>query len=506
MVINKSKLGYSLGLCFSIASCGDDAARTIDNTLSAAMGLIALSSPTATSSATFSNQSLDTYINFVPQADLSATDVKTAEDIVEDLTERLEATTTSACVANLNLTFKNRPNLNCFGPSYVVSASYGGTFTNTVTSGTYNGYGSHPGGDSGLVLAEEDGEACAAATMNRYGTYATQALMISQELMAAGLCLANNAGLSLPAASGEKIDMLSTATAGFGTTATITKFELTHGGDDGSGNPVYNLSVAGTVGGKAFSIESENAKSSTGSSGQVRGYYDTSANSTPDYFGFSVDYSGTDTARTIEYRSARNRNTASNDFFNATTGKLDFQKGSAIGEDLFFIKFKGSMDDETRDGAMLFAWQAGDGDSHARTFQADVQGTTATGYFSYGYKLNDSGTTDDELGKIEGMICDWALTPSANHATQAAAFANKAMKQVMTLTSGKFVNTTANISYAPHTSCDGHATYDMVLVSGLSPNLTALTVTGATKSFTASFTNDLQSITAGFGIEAARKP
>lgn len=498
-----------VGLVVLAVGCGS---KNSGDSYSQAIGLIALSSPTAATSSSLLQA------GYVPSSEASSGDAKPADEQIAALEKRLDESSEASCVAGLALAFKNKPNLTCFGAPFVVNTAYdrsgGVTFVNTVSGGTFNGWGSHPSGDAGVLLASEalTGEACSAATVNAYVAYASQGLRLSQDLMSAGLCVAKVKNLKLPEIVGDKLDLTVDLATAMAAVATITKTEIVRSGTDANGNPVFSIELAGNASGKAFSVSSANTKSSEGSSGQVRGYFDVSADATPKYFGFSVDYSKSGDSMSLEYRAARNRNSSSFDFFNATTGKVDFSKGStSIGEDLFFIKFKGSSASGARDGSMVFAWQAGEGDSHSRVFQADVKGTVGTGFYSYGYKLNAAGATESNFGKIEGMICNWVLTQNGSvpsHAAQAATHANKAMKQTMTLTGGKFVAATSNIGYAPHHTCNGHvADYTMTLVSGNSgANFAALTVTGATRTVASGFVNDLQTVSSGMGLDADRVP
>ena len=485
-----------------LSSCGADAADSVSNALSSAMALLGVSAPTAATSSTlasFKTLSLNTN-GFAPTGEAAAEDIKPLDEQVAELEERLDATSAKDCVKGMDATFTSRPSMTCFGAAYhVEKAGYGGgdgSFNNVGAT-----YASHPGGDSGMLIASEaaTGEACAAATMNGFVNYASQGLRISQELFAASLCLANVAGESLPAAEGDELDLKAILAAEI-TAVDITSFAITNAGENSDGDPVYTIVATGTNASKAFSIISSNAKGSSSSIGNVHGYFDISADATPDYFGFSVDYSISGSSVSLTYRSAQNRSTSTSDFFD-TAGTLDYSKAAdGAGEDLFYIKMKGKSSEGAKDGAMVFAWQAGDSDTHARVFQADVASSAGTGYFSYGNILRGSGVDATKFGEMQGMICDWFLTTTGaiTHVTQASTTnLNKAQKQTFTLTDGMFVANVSTITYFPHTTCNGHATYNFLVGTNSAAPTTTIPVTNAS-------VNNLQTIAAGYGIDPDR--
>lgn len=516
MNMNTMKLPVILALTgTSLFGCGATASITAaQNKLAAALATVGVSSPSASGSSSAALLQSVTPVRpqtgFTPTEDIAAGDVKSVGEKVDALVARLDATTAASCVAGLNVGFKNRPNLKCFGSQYAVSSTYalaGATFNpnSTVTSGAFSGGGSHPGGDSGMLVATEPstGEACASATTNAYVSYAAQGVSISQDLFAAGLCLANLAGKDLPA-DGETLDLL--ATVGTDITAvTFTTFSLSKGTDG------YTLTAAGSSASKAFNITSVNSKTGTTDAGKVYGYYETDSFMGANYFSFIVSYSKTDADASIEYQSAR---TTGHTAVNATTSTLDY--ALAGNQDMFFIKLQGKQTDADVDGSMLFAWQAGSMDSHARVFQSSVEGATGEAYFGYGPNLTDVANLT-HYGEITGMVCDWALTTGGStqsHVTQASTTnVNKAEKQTFTLTAGKFIPTVNNISYAPHDTCNGHGSssadnYTMGVGTdgGVMHSFTAHAFTGSTWPIAYTFANDLVTISAGLGIPTARRP
>jgi hypothetical protein len=105
------------------------------------------------------------------------------------------------------------------------------------------------------------------------------------------------------------------------------------------------------------------------------------------------------------------------------------------------------FDPSTQAGDYVYAWQAGMGDSHTRTFQVHVNADATTGeaYFGYGSPMNSAD------GKILGMICNWA-GPGGNHTP-----VNYVQRQSIAFdsASGKFEvgATGSDITYAPTNSC-----------------------------------------------------
>jgi len=491
-----------------IYGCGaaKDATNSVANQLSAALATFGVSSPSASGSAgTMMLQSIVAPgSGFSPTADTDASDVKSVGEKVEALEERLDGATAAACVAGLNVQFKNKPATLCFGSSYAVSSGYaftgGPTSFNTTLgatgNGDYNNGGDHPGGDSGINLATEPGstEACASSTTNAYVTYAAQGVSISQDLFAAALCLANIAGKTLPA-NGEEIDLL--ATVGTNVTGvTFTDFTLSKGTDG------YTLSAEGTSSSQAFAIKSVNDRSGTTDTGKVFGYYNIGGGGSP-FFGFSVSYTKTASDATVDYRSGL---AASAAIVNMSTGALDYSAGGA---DMFFIKLNGSQSDATVDGSMLFAWQAGGGDGYARVFQSSVEGTTGEAYYGFGPRLTLSANEND-YGEITGMICNWALAQGGdNQSTQITNFGGKAQKQTFTLTSGVFVPTANAFQFYPHPSCNGHSTYKFgfgVKTGGGGGTFTLHNSTSEVN-VTASSVHELADIGSdGLGIPEARRP
>jgi len=144
------------------------------------------------------------------------------------------------------------------------------------------------------------------------------------------------------------------------------------------------------------------------------------------YRGLSMlfEESGDDETYVIE--TAANRETTSTDFFDATSGRVDFESAAA-GE----LLNKMIVTQNTGTGAMTlhYAWQAGAGDGATRAFAAQVTGTGEgdSGIAWYGYGDAMAALSDDTSTIWpEKMYCNWT-SGLAGGASQA-----KLQQQVLT--------------------------------------------------------------------------
>lgn len=115
--------------------------------------------------------------------------------------------------------------------------------------------------------------------------------------------------------------------------------------------------------------------------------------------------------------------------------------GWANGFSIFSAKFNPG----TQEGDYVYSWQAGMGDSNARTFQMHMDADAATGeaYFGFGDAISSSD------GSILGMICNWA-GPGSNHTPL-----DYAQRQSIEFDGAKFIvgSSGSDITYAPTTTC-----------------------------------------------------
>lgn len=100
----------------------------------------------------------------------------------------------------------------------------------------------------------------------------------------------------------------------------------------------------------------------------------------------------------------------------------------------------------TEAGTYAYAWQAGRGDARSRVFNVNKTSTSvATAYFGFGPDVRDNTGActgrDADLGKIKGMICNWA-GPGNSHTYQ-----DFTQRQAITKTAGVWTMTDEDILY-----------------------------------------------------------
>lgn len=465
-------------IAIAATGCGgdeaDEAGNKLSNALSSAITAQGVSSPTARSSSGSSLlSSRAASRRSALEESIASSDVKSVDEQIEEIENRLTESSVSACLAGISLqTAKSQ--VNCFGPSFNVSGFDNGNYGSFVMSGN------HPGGDAGIWTATDgDGEACVAAKMNVAVGDAAALANSSQHLLAGMLCVANVKGMDLPGV-GKSIDLASELTDGLDG-ASFTEAALARA-DDASGNPVYTITITGTIGDKEVYLQSSNTNASDGTSGRIRGYKEvTGFDGADSYAGFSLVYNKSGSTITQLLKSAQNRSSVTSDFFDAS-GDVDYTKAAA-GENMYFTLL--SLNDSTGLGTMRFAWQAGDGDSHARAFQANTSnnGTNDVGFGYSGYGPTLKGNVN--VGEISGMICDWALTTTGigSHGSQISTFANKVQGQTVERnSSGVFIPVDNNFEYAPTTDC---------VNSGSGTFTSTTTGTSVVKSYATTYAHDL---------------
>ncbi len=379
----------------------------------------------------------------------------------------------------------------CYGPGWTDDAR-------TPGGATVN----RPTGDLGIASATADGTtdttACSVAElkalMGGYPDLMNKILTFQAALITAEY----KAGKSLPAIGGEldgKTDL------GTITGVTVTSAKLQRLDNDTDGNAVYKTTILGTEtsSGKDIKIyiwhTPQNADN-TKNKGLVQALLPHTATmgGAGDQKGLSMVYSVDAGTYTFLLKAAANRATASEDFFNATTGQVDFTKTTAFGEDGHVMLAK--YNPTTNLGTVHYAWQAGQADGATRTFSINVPaGTegalTGVAYFGFGSDIASLTTTSAGGSSIWGtkMYCDWLQGLSGGTAQS-----GKLQKQVLTQnTSGVFEASTNKIYFAPAPNCNATATWTVTAATPSSLNGARTTLTNDLATYTA---NDVVSVTA----------
>lgn len=366
------------------------------------------------------------------------------EDSPKEKKDALEAliaeTPPASCAISLNM--QNSGRANCYGPSVnYVDHEFDG-----VTSGTW------PGGDLGIWTDTEasSGEACVAAQLNQQMKGAISFIDTAQFIAAGIACVANKGGKSLPSAASTSLDLtsdLSGIVTINGSAMTVSAATIERAADDSSGNPVYITTLQGTVGGtKTFNIRVKHIPTSTDDStnkGKISvKVVDTNGGGSTD--GASLEYEKSSATAGKLLLKKINFNGASGDPYESTTDySVDYDKPWNNNADYLLA----AINPSNFTGTYAYAWQAGNGDSHTRTFNAILSesGGVVEGSAFFGY----GPTMQTGAGSIDGMICAWT-GPDQNHTP-----VPKVQRQNLALSSGKFVvSGTTNTTYDPVADCE----------------------------------------------------
>ncbi len=489
--VSKKILPVCLALLSAAAStaflgCSSTSSDSVSSSVSAALSSIMASdmvvaSPVANRTTTQSLGAVEALATLESTA--------TPEEKKTALTTLLAATA-SSCAITLNIVSSG--NANCYGPSV------------NYTQHEFNASsGSWPGGDLGIwEESESSGEACAAAQLNQRIKGVASLSDLGTFVVGGMACVAKKNSLSLPGI-GETVDLAS-AMSGLvtinGSAVTVTTASLAREANDSSGNPVRVASLVGSSGTKVYNIRlkhvttnatettykgkvsvsiavSDGTKPGNCSSSSATGYTDA----------ISVAYEkSADTSAKFELKTANFCGSDADPFVSTTNSTVDLTKrldGSTPkgwGNNAHYML--ADFDPATYLGVYRYAWQAGTGDSHTRTFNAKVENATAatgTAYFGFG------PTIQSTPGSIDGMICAWTGPEASNHTS-----VSKVQKQVMALdtASGKFISSSANITYDPVNDCEATGVMAMNWnggastrnVSDTTENLAALSDVAAT--------------------------
>jgi hypothetical protein len=316
--------------------------------------------------------------------------------------------------------------------------------------------GQLPGGDLGIWSeTEASGEACAAAKMNGDINAISAKVDSALFLVASISCLFNtDSSLSLPN-EGDTTDItstLATTLASDNPSITLTSATLSREADIDA-NPNYLYSITFTSGSTTANIFLRyNPTNSDGTTykGKLWASYDGGipVPGGADSFAFSLLFEKSASDLNYKMLSMNYADASVADPFDASK---DVDVTSSWLKN--FTQTIASLTPSTGLGAFSYAWQAGNGDSHARIFNfyssAASGSTLGYGFFGYGDDFDEgSGTLSDNT--IDTFICNWA-GPANDH----TGLTGKAQKQVMELNAGGiFVPTNSFISYAPVNDCD----------------------------------------------------
>lgn len=361
----------------------------------------------------------------------------------------LDATAESSCSVDINLT--NAGNANCYGPSV--------SYTNHEFN---NSNGSWPGGDLGIwEESNTGGEACIASQLNNQVKGAASYIDLAQYVTAGLGCLAKTAGNALPAI-GESINLASSSAGKIrinGSEATVTVATLARESNDAAGNPVFVTTFTGTAGSMTVDLRVKHIPTSSDDSTN-KGKVSVKVVNGSNTYGASLEYSktsaseGTMLLKKVDYNSA-----SADPYVSSTNLTVDFAKSWTGNANYLLASFNPS----TYVGTFAYAWQAGNGDSHTRAFNAkistDGSSTTGTGFFGFG------PTMQAGPGSISGMICAWTGPDVSGSKT----VQSKVQRQNMTLSSGKFVvSGTSQTVFDPVVDCEASGSMSMSWNSGSS--------------------------------------
>lgn len=344
-------------------------------------------------------------------------------------------------------------NADCYGPSMNYVNFPGGPIESNNL----------PSGDLGIWKeSDSSGTVCAAAELNQQLKGVSSHTVMGLMGLASMISVAKAGGLTIPSA-GSSLDLLSAMNAAGIPSVTFTAATLALSADGKTWT--YTLALDYTDRAIALNLTHVPGSSDNEYKGMLTYRVDS-----PPMGGNCGSADGATINGTLYY----NRSSATNMLVNAreggyckkgvsgatiadtdvdTTGTYLFLDPAALYNSVtktngwangFYI-FSGEFNPSTQEGDYVYAWQAGMGDTNARTFQIhmDADATTGEAYFGFG----DAISTSD--GSIQGMICNWA-GPGSNHTPL-----DYAQRQSIAFSAGKFVVGTSgsDITYAPTTSC-----------------------------------------------------
>lgn len=408
--------------------------------------------------------------------DIHRLDTSNPSDGLSKKKDALEALLSSTAPAScaISLTIQNSTNANCYGPSVSYS-----NHSFDASSGSW------PGGDLGIWEASAaSGEACASDQLNSrlkgVASYADLAVF----MMSGMACVANKAGSELPAASAN-LDITTNMTGNLtinGSSATVSSAVIYRDADV-SGAPVYRYVLTATQGTKTYTLRTKHMSldatdatyrgkisvkvgdsdpasktgncgpsTATGSQQALSMSYEKTSASAAKYLVKSAEFCGHDADPFV---SGSDFSVDLTKVYTTTT----VEKGWGNNANYFLAEF----DPSTYTGKFYYAWQAGKGDSHTRTFNLVLAGssTAVTGSAFFGF----GPTMQVGPGGITGMICAWT-GPDQSHTP--IAFVQR-QDVAVTAPATMFTASSSNVTYDPvNTSCETSAAMIMTWAGGAS--------------------------------------
>ena len=480
------KLGlFILGAATLMSGCGKDA-TSVSSTLgalSAALGTLVVSSPTAQSSATTASglrdrrlraqllldrllwSMLENSVTEVLAGAPSPTDLPPLGDLKKEFGDALKNGGTFDPTAQAaKITFaKPTFGAECFGPGLEVKYLVADGASHPV-----NQIKDLPPGDLGIFAERElpdntTGEACAAAQINVLVGY--DRTNMAMKFLQAALGAGGKTGKSLPDV-GASVDILADVPAPPGFVikgATITRQT------DSADGKVYKTQIDFTQTGKTGTrtgyitvfntpLNSDN----TENKGRLQAVFLQPDKQGGDALrGTTSIYQYKNSTETVLTESCLNQGTVSSDFFKAN-GRIDFTK-AACGQDL--VRFLASFDTANSVGTLYYAWQAGAGDSSTRGFAATVSKSGSTesgvGYFAFGPAMKDITDAMDTVTELlTKFYPDWTTF-------SAAPLLAKMQGQSFSRSGpGKFTPTTSNYRFVPTSTGAGSVEIDPTDTTG----------------------------------------
>ena len=424
---------------------------------------LAVASPTARSTSSAARVVSAAMVSPAETSAVSGSHYQQATKIISDL---LAGTADVKLVFDPKNFFEMATNANCYGPTLKFTNHPGGSSMQTDM----------PSGDLGIWKELEGEQACAAAELNSRMKGVSSRTLMGLMGLASMIAVANKSGLTLPTA-GTSLDLkpymtalgltkvtFNTATLALDSTGKVWSYTLaisakdmndtahdvslalthTPGSSEAAYEGLFNYRVSGQFGGNncnsggpaPMMVGTESTMNGTlyykrSASGVVvnsrEGGYCGAGTIAPTAFDTGVD--STSTYKLLDPSIV----------YDATNSPLGWADNFSI--------LAGKFDPSTLQGDYVYAWQAGKGDSHSRTFQMHAAADAATGdaYFGFGKTV---GTTD---GSIDGMICNWA-GPGNSH-TPLPYAQHQPIKFDATV-KGFIVGTAGSeITFAPTSSC-----------------------------------------------------
>ncbi len=401
------------------------------------------------------------------------------QELINDI---MNATDMSDCFAYAADIFEEEDTVTCYGPELTITGTHP---DGSIPGGSQN----LPTGDIGIWTASEaDGQACLAAKINSEFKGVTGKIDFAMLTMASVFCVANNSGVTLPAA-GATLDLSPTIATAYDSEDSESAFDpitvnLTRESDTAEGNAVYSLAVTGNM---VNNDESTNPvtfsmrhipKDASNSTYQgliqmtivTADIPSTNCGAGDHTVGMSTLYekaSGTDLR--VDFRQGVFCGEPGNEVVFDADGladKTNYKSSGCPGGDSSdtsgwgddFSEVVMNLNPSTGYGSIIYAWQAGRCDGNTRVFQATLSADGGEegaeggcGYFGFGDAI-----VEDQTPAISGMVCNWT-------APGAGTMGNKTVqelvqRQCVTRASGatnfSSISSQLAVTYAPTNSCD----------------------------------------------------